>query len=208
MRKRKERPRPKPDEEPKDAEPAAPAPQGEPEPEAPPDEPPEEPSLEQKLLEMEDKYRRAIADLANLHKRFQRERERIRHRAIADFVGKLLPMIDNLAHSLNAARDTHDPAALIQGFQLVQAQMLQILRESGIRPIESVGRRFDPDIHHAVTTEITDEVEPGTVTEELGRGFVMDDLVVRPAQVKVAAAPPAAEESGPETPQPQEESET
>jgi len=153
----------------------------------------EEKSPEQKLEELETKYRRAMADLANAHKRFQKERERTAALAVAGFVRKLLPMIDNLSHSLKSARDTHDPAALIHGFRLVEAQLLQILSDNDIRPIETVGKPFDPEIHHAVTTDATDQVPPGTVTEELGRGFMMGDFVVRPAQVKVAAAPRKAE---------------
>ena len=153
----------------------------------------EEKTPEQKLGELEDKYRRAVADLANAHKRFQKERERTGKFAVVAFVGKLLPMIDSLSHSLKSAQESHDAAALIDGFRLIEAQMLQILSDSNIRPIQSVGKPFDPEVHHAVTTDITDKVPPGTVTEEFGRGFMMGDFVVRPAQVKVAAAPQKAE---------------
>ena len=155
---------------------------------------PEDAPPEQKLAELDDRYRRAVADLANAHKRFQKERERIGKRAVADFVGKLLPMVDNVSHSLKSAHESHDAVALIEGFNLIEAQMLQILNDSGVKAIESVGKPFDPEIHHAVTTEITEEAPPGTVTEELGRGFMIDGLVIRPAQVRVAAAPPEKDE--------------
>ncbi|MFO7899057.1 MAG: nucleotide exchange factor GrpE [Planctomycetota bacterium] len=153
--------------------------------------PPEEKiaELERKVAELDDKYRRAVADLSNLHKRSQRERDRAGALAVADFVGKLLPALDNMSHSLGAADESHDPAAIIEGFKLVESQMLRIFADSGVEAIESVGRPFDPEVHHAVTTEVTDEVPPGTVTEELGRGFRIGDFVIRPAQVKVAAAP-------------------
>jgi len=154
----------------------------------------ENPSPE--LADLEDRYRRSVAEMANAQKRFERNRQRTGKLAVAGFVEKLLPMIDNMAHSLKHAHESHDAADIIEGFGLIETQMLRILSDSGIEPIESVGKLFDPDVHHAVTTDVTDEVPPGTVTEELGRGFIMDDFVVRPAQVKVAAAPP--EESGPE----------
>jgi molecular chaperone GrpE len=141
-----------------------------------------------KIEELEDKYRRAMADMANLHRRFQREREQIDKRAVARFVEKLLPMADNISHALKAAHESHDPAALIGGFQQIENQMLQIFQGSNIQPIETVGKPFDPEVHHAVVTEPTDDVPPGTVTAELGRGFSLDGLVIRAAQVKVAAA--------------------
>lgn len=156
----------------------------------------EETGLAQELADLEDRYRRSVAEMANAQKRFERDRQRMRKLAVAGFVEKLLPMIDNMAHSLKHARESHDAADIIEGFGLIETQMLRILSDNGIEPIESVGKPFDPDVHHAVVTDVTDEVSPGTITEEFGRGFIMDDFVVRPAQVKVAAAPP--EESGSE----------
>ncbi len=146
------------------------------------------------MKDLDDKYRRALADLANLHKRFQKEREGLHAVAVAGFVGKLLPLVDNMAQSLKTAQETHDAAALIEGFRLLQAQMLQIFRENGIRPIEAEGKPFDPEYHHAVATEVTNRLPAGTVAEELGPGFVMGELVIRPARVRVAMAPPAGKE--------------
>jgi molecular chaperone GrpE len=151
---------------------------------------PEEPSLEDKVVALEDKYRRAVAELANLHRRFQRERERMEKQSVARFVEKLMPMIDNLAHALKGAQESHDAAALIEGFKQIEGQMLQIFDSQRIKPIETVGQPFDPEIHHAMVLEPTDAVAPGTVIEELGKGFMLDDIVIRAAQVKVAAPPP------------------
>jgi molecular chaperone GrpE len=158
--------------------------------------PPVPPSdAEQALLAAEDKYRRAVADLANAHRRFERERTRLADRAVAQFVEKLLPVIDNMGHSLKAADTSHDPQALIQGFRLIEQQMTQVFAENGIQPIPALGEKFDPEVHHALATEVTDRVEPGTITAELGRGFRMGDQVVRAAQVRVAAAPEPDEPS-------------
>ena len=158
--------------------------------ENPPEREAKEPDLEQQLAELEDRYRRAIAEMANAQKRFERDRQRTSKVAVARFVEKLLPMIDNMAHSLKHAHESHDAADIIKGFGLIEAQLLQILNDSGIKFIESVGKPFDSDVHHAVTTDVTGDVPPGTITEELGRGCTIDDFVIRPAQVKVAAAPP------------------
>jgi len=182
----------------------------EPEPEAPPGAPVEGAGAalaerDRKIEQLEDRYHRAVADLANAHKRFQKERERIGRRSVAHFVETLLPMLDNMTHSLRAAEESHDAAALIEGFRLIESQTLRTLGDAGVEAIESVGKPFDPEVHHAVTTEVTEDVPPGTVTEELGRGFLMGDFVVRPAQVKVAAAP--AEGAARERPQAEEEEE-
>lgn len=146
-----------------------------------------------KSAELEDRYKRALAELANTHKRYQRDRENVGRLAVAAFVKELLTVVDNLSRSLKAAPTAPDVAAVVEGVRLVEAQMLQVLAGHGIRPIESEGKPFDPAVHHAVMMDVTDRVPPGTVTEEVGRGFVMNDLVIRPAQVKVAAAPPRKE---------------
>jgi len=148
--------------------------------------------LEQRVAELEDRYHRAVADLSNAHKRFQKERERLSRSAVAGFVKKLLPMVDSMSHSLKAAQESHDAAALITGFRLVESQMLQTFGENDIQPIASVGEPFDPEFHHAVSMEFTDEIPAGTVVEELGQGFVMGEVLIRPSQVKVAAPPPTA----------------
>ncbi len=150
---------------------------------------PKEAPPEQKLAALEDKYLRAVADLANAHKRFQKEREHINQTAVAAFVKKLLPVIDNMSHSLRSAQDTQDPALLISGFKLIEEQILNVLAEIGVKPIEAEGKKFDPELHHAVFPVVTAEVQEGTITEETGRGFIMGDFVIRPAQVKVAVAP-------------------
>jgi molecular chaperone GrpE len=193
-------------EEEKQAEGREQAPADRPEPDAEPEnaaqaeEPLEEEQARhrQRLEELEDKYRRAVAELANAHKRFERERQRTARLAVARFVEKLLPMVDNMVHSLRSADESHNPADIIQGFRLVESQLLQIFSENGVRPIRAEGEQFDPEYHHAVTTEVRDDVAPGTVTEELGRGFTLEDVVVRPAQVKVAAAPPDLPDEGEE----------
>jgi len=172
--------------------------------EQPPDADQEPEAVEQderdrRIAELEDKYRRAVADLANAHRRFRTEREQTGRMAVSSFVRKLLPVIDNMSHSLKAAATSHDAAALIDGFKLLETQLLQIFGESGIEPIEAAGRPFDPEVHHAVMPEPTDKVPPGTVTEEIGRGFIMDGFVIRPAQVKVAARPTDHENDEQET---------
>ena len=140
-----------------------------------------------KLENVENRYRRALADLANLHKRHARDRETLSQIVVSNFVKKLIPMVDNFAHSLKAAETATDVKAVVEAFKIVENQFYQILRESGIERIKSVGEKFDPEFYHAVQMVPTDEVEPGIVVEETAPGFHMREFVIRPAQVVVSA---------------------
>lgn len=143
-----------------------------------------------KLAEAENRYRRALADLANLHKRHARDKEMLSQIAVSNFLKKLMPMIDNFAHSLKEAEAAEDAKAVLDAFKMVESQFYKILREGGIERVKSIGERFDPEFHHAVQMVPTDKVEPGMVIEETAPGFSMGEFVIRPAQVVVSA--PAA----------------
>lgn len=167
-----------------------PAPVPEQTPAAPPAVEPEEPSQKVDIelyLDAENRYRRAAADLANLHKRFAKEREQVGGAAIAAFVKKLLPVIDSFELSLKAAESAKDIQSVKKGFELIASQLQAVLAESGIKRIETKGKKFDPEFHHAIMMEPTDKVLPGTITEETAPGFIMGEVVLRPAHVKVAA---------------------
>ena len=141
----------------------------------------------EKVEEAENKYRRALADLANLHRRHAKDRETFTQIATANFVKKLVPMIDNFTHSLKEAEGAADAKAVLDAFKIIENQFYQILRGLGIERIESFGEKFDPEFHHAVQTQPTDKVEPGIVIDETAPGFIMGEHVIRPAQVVVSA---------------------
>lgn len=134
---------------------------------------------------------RRQAEFENFRKRMERERAETYQRVLGEIVGQLLPVIDNLRRALEAersaaAQESEEFSHFLAGVELISKQLDGILENFGIKPVAAVGQPFDPHFHEAVATEPTDEVEPNTVVEELVRGYVLGDKLLRPAMVKVA----------------------
>jgi molecular chaperone GrpE len=134
---------------------------------------------------LQDRLLRTAAEFDNYRKRVDRERRDLAEHTAADVVSELLPIIDNLERALAAASDT-DP--LRKGVELILKQMLDLLRKRGVKPIEALGADFDPNFHQAVIHETSSEHREGEVMEELQRGYLIGDRLLRPAMVKVAKA--------------------
>lgn len=147
--------------------------------------------LEAELAQLNATYTRLAADFENHRRRkAQQSEEQARYGSIG-LLRALLPGLDNLARAVShlppEAKD-----GLAEGLRLTIRQIDDALASQGIRQIESVGRPFDPRLHDAVLTVPAGELEPGTVVAELAPGYQVHDRVVRPAQVSVAEAGPAA----------------
>ncbi len=148
--------------------------------------------LQTALGEAQEGLARRQADFENYRKRIERERGEAHNRVVADVASKLLPVVDNLARALDAEKtvesgESREFRHFLHGVELINKQLNDVLESLGIQPIASVGERFDPHIHEAVVTEISDKYEPDTVTEELARGYRIGERLLRPAMVKVAA---------------------
>jgi molecular chaperone GrpE len=148
--------------------------------------------LQAALTEAQEGIARRQADFENYRKRIERERGEAHNRVVADVARKLLPVVDNLGRALEAEKTVESSESrefrhFLHGVQLISKQLNDVLESLGIQPIASVGERFDPHIHEAVVTELSDKYEPDTVTEELARGYRIGDRLLRPAMVKVAA---------------------
>lgn len=139
--------------------------------------------LEEELEELRDRSVRTLADFENYRKRAEREREDLRKYARFDTMREFLPIIDNLERALLAGGSAED---LKTGVEMILRQMRDLLRQHGVEPVESLGQTFDPTVHEAVDREEKPEVDVATVTEEMQRGYVMHDRLLRPALVKVA----------------------
>lgn len=139
------------------------------------------------LAEMEDRWRRALAEAENLRKRVERQvADQIRTER-ARTAAAFLPVLDNLELALRHA--SADPGSIVAGVERVWDQAVEVLERSGIRRMRSVGERFDPVRHEAARVVQANGVEPGTVTEVLREGYVdADGVPVRPAVVVVATA--------------------
>ena len=145
------------------------------------------------VAELNERIVRLTADFDNFRKRAQREKDEARQFANQGLLEKLLPVLDNFEMALTAVKDA-DPSVR-DGVQMILDQLLGVLKESGVEPVDAMGQPFDPNLHEALSQEETTEVEEGTVVQQVQRGYKLNDRLVRPARVVVAKAPGAAEEA-------------
>jgi molecular chaperone GrpE len=130
---------------------------------------------------LQDRLLRTAAEFDNYRKRVERER-----RDLADFMKADMPIVDNFERALQVPSPDGD--ALRKGVELIHKQMLDFLRKRGVTPIEAQGADFDPNFHQAVIHETSPFHREGEVIEELQRGYMLGDKLLRPAMVKVAKA--------------------
>ena len=148
--------------------------------------------LEAKILELKDQLLRTVADSENLRKRLEREKEQTRKFGIANFAKDLLSIADNLGRALDAApnkEDFGDQAIenLVLGIQMTEQELQKAFDNNNIRKINPLGEKFDYNFHQAMfEVEETDQ-EPGIVVQVLQPGYAIDDRILSPAMVAVAA---------------------
>jgi molecular chaperone GrpE len=150
------------------------------------------------LAEKEDLMNTLVrrqADFENYRKRVERERHQERHRAVESLVESLLPILDTFDHAL-AAHDDAASAEYQKGFELVHRQLSDALSKQGLKRIESVGKEFNPHVHHAIENVETTEQPEGFVLAELQPGYMFHDRVLRPAMVRVATEPASKSAQG------------
>jgi molecular chaperone GrpE len=129
---------------------------------------------------------RLQADFDNYRKRIEKERSQERHRGMEGLIEHLLPVLDGFDRAL-AAHDDPAYADYRKGFELIRKQLWDVLAKQGVQRIESVGREFDPNLHHAIEQVATTDHRDGTVIEELQPGYLFHGRVLRPAMVRVAS---------------------
>jgi len=134
---------------------------------------------------LQDRLLRLAADFDNYRKRIDRERRDQAETAMAGALEELLPIIDNLELALDAPVGA-DADVYRKGVELIHRQMTELLRTRGVRSIDAVGTPFDPRVHQAVVHEVSPAHNEGDVMEELRRGYMLGDRLLRPAMVKVA----------------------
>ena len=133
-----------------------------------------------------DRYVRAVAELDNYRKRTVRMRAETRDETLRDVLLQVAPVLDNLRRALR--QETQEAAALKQGVELICGQFNDVLKGYGLTEIESVGQPFDPEVHEALAEVPDAEHTPGTVIEEMEKGYKLNDRVVRYARVVVSKA--------------------
>jgi molecular chaperone GrpE len=147
-------------------------------------------ALHRELAETRDKLLRAQAEIANVSRRLRQQHyEDLKYAPMA-LARSVLPVIDGMEQMLQTAGD--DPLA--QGVRLLLEQLLKALAEHGLEPIQARGQHFNPTEHEALMQDRDADAPPGTVTQELQRGYKMHGRVLRPARVAVTPEPDAASE--------------
>ena len=140
------------------------------------------------LKTAQDRYLRLAAEFENYKKRSQKDLDEFRKYANERLLKELLPVLDNLERALQHGRAGGNSEGVMQGVELTSKQYQEILSRFGVKPIASVGQRFDPAIHHAAATVEAKGREPNTVAEEYEKGYYLHDRVLRPATVTVTAS--------------------
>lgn len=136
--------------------------------------------------EYQQRFLRAQADFDNFRRRTLKEKEDLAKYASAKLVTELLPVLDNFERALATEQAASEAESFIKGVDMIFRQLGQVLEQEGVKPMEAVGQLFNPEFHQAVMTVETDEFEEGTVVEELQKGYLLKDKVLRPAMVKVS----------------------
>jgi molecular chaperone GrpE len=135
---------------------------------------------------VQDRLLRTAAEFDNYRKRVERERRELADYMKMDVLNEFLPIVDNFERALQAP--SSDTDSLRKGVELIYKQMIDLLRKRGVTPIEALGTDFDPNFHQAVIHETSPSHREGEVIEELQRGYMLGDKLLRPAMVKVAKA--------------------
>jgi molecular chaperone GrpE len=148
--------------------------------------------LQEKTKEAEEHYERLLrlaAELENVKKRQERDRAELLQFANENLIKELLPVVDNLELALEHGRQLEAPEALMEGLERVHQSFLTALGKFGVTPLTSVGQPFDPAFHNAVMQEATAAVPDCTVLNEIQKGYLLHNRLIRPAMVVVARKP-------------------
>ena len=153
---------------------------------------PKEVTPEEKILELEDKLARAFAEMENQRRRFEKEREDAFNYGGFAFAKETLNLIDNLERSKQilevdkALKNSEALKKTLEHFDIINKDMVSILSKNGITPLDSIGKKLDPNFHQAMMEIDDDQKEPGTIIQEIQKGFMMKDRLLRPSLVGVS----------------------
>ncbi len=149
------------------------------------------PQVEEEDESLRDQFIRLQADFANFRNRTQRERLELYQRANEDLLLELLPVLDHYEMGLKTAEEHHADNAVVGGFKLVYDQFQNVLKKFNLEAIDAVGQEFDPHKHEALTHMPSDEFPAETCSNQIRKGYLFGDKLLRPAQVVVSSGPAA-----------------
>ena len=161
-------------------------------------------SPEEKIKELEDKVIRTFAEMENQRRRFEKEKEDAFDYGGFAFAKETLNLIDNLERSKKilendeTLKNTEALKKTLEHFDIINKDMLSILLKNGISPVDSIGRKLDPNLHQAMMEIVDEQKEPGTIIQEIQKGFMMKDRLLRPSLVGVSKKTTIKEEKSEE----------
>lgn len=142
---------------------------------------------DEQIEDLNDRLKRQMAEFDNFRKRTEKEKAQMFDMGARTIIEKILPVIDNFERGLAAVPEEQKDDAFVTGMDKVYKQMLTELDAIGVKPIEALGKEFDPDLHNAVMQVESEEYEPGIVAQELQKGYTYKDNVVRHSMVAVVS---------------------
>ena len=141
---------------------------------------------DEKIEELTDKLTRQMAEFDNFRKRTEKEKSQMYEIGAKDIIDKILPIVDNFERGLGAVTEEEKEDPFVQGMEKVYKQLMTTLNGIGVKPIEAVGKEFNPDFHNAVMHVEDEELGENIIAEEFQKGYMYHDSVVRHSMVKVA----------------------
>ena len=140
---------------------------------------------DEQIEELNDRLKRQMAEFENFRKRTEKEKTQMFDMGAKTIIEKILPVVDNFERGLAAVSEDQKDDPFITGMDKIYKQMMAELDAVGVRPIDCIGQEFNPDFHNAVMQVENDELESGTVAQELQKGYMYKDTVVRHSMVAV-----------------------
>ena len=144
-------------------------------------------AAKEKIAELEDRVKRQLAEFENFRNRTEKEKQTMFEIGAKSVIEKILPVIDNFERGLATVPEDQQGDAFVEGMNKIYRQMMTELDNIGVKPIEAVGCEFDPNLHNAVMQVENEELESGTVAQELQKGYTYRDTVVRHSMVSVVS---------------------
>lgn len=138
-----------------------------------------------KVAALEDKVKRQMAEFDNFRKRTSKEKEQMFSMGEKNVIEKMLPVVDNFERGLASVPEAEKGSAIVSGMEMVYKQLVKQLEDLGVKPIEAVGKEFDPNYHNAVMQVASEEYESGVVAQEYQKGYTYHDTVIRHSMVGV-----------------------
>lgn len=138
------------------------------------------------IEELTDKYKRTLAEFENFRKRSEKEKSAMFEVGAKDIIEKILPVVDNFERGMATVLPEEKDSPFVDGMDKIYKQLLKVLEDAGVSPIEAVGQEFDPNLHNAVMHIEDETLGDNVVAEELQKGYMYHDSVVRHSMVKVA----------------------